>query len=159
MRQGQHDRHIGTGHRCVPFARAVDVVAQRGEGGDAPAAFAEPAQCGTSGVGGGAAVVDGGVLQRQTAETHQQIGVFDDHLPLGGTLEQVVVGAHHPGHDHPGGAEAVGVARKGIATKTVQEPVYLALGVVETSGTGPAIGTPVDRLVSVGVDDAAEFAC
>ena len=49
------------------------------------------------------------------------------------------------------------MTRKGVATKAVQESVHLALGVVEPAGAGPAVGTAVDRLVAVGVDDAAQF--
>ena len=98
-----------------------------------------------------------GVLQRQPAEAHQQIGVLDDDLPLGGALEQVVVGADHPRHDHAGRAEAVGVPGKGVSAKEFEEPMHLALRVVESAGAGPAVGAAVDRLVAVGVDDAAQF--
>ena len=108
---------------------------------------------------GGAAVVDPGVLQRQPAETHQQIGVFDDDVPLGGALEQVVVGADHSRHDDAGRAETVGVPRKGIPAKEFQKAVYLTLGVVEPARAGPPVGAAVDRLVAVGVDDAAKLAC
>ena len=73
----------------MPLAVAVDVVAQRGERHDVPAAVAEAAQGVAGRMCGGAAVVDAGVLQRQAAEAHQQIGVFDDDVPLGGALEQV----------------------------------------------------------------------
>ena len=92
------------------------------------------------------------------AEAHQQIGVLGDHRPVRGALEQVVVRAHHPGHDHPGGAETVGVPRKRVAAKQFEESVHLTLRVVEPARTGPAVGTAVDGLVAVGVDDAAQFA-
>jgi hypothetical protein len=72
-------------------------------------------------------------------------------------LEEVVVGADHPWHDHPGGAEAVGVAGKGVSTKEFQEPVYLALGMMKTPRTGPPVGAAIDRLVAMGVDDATQL--
>ena len=157
MRQGEHDRHVRPGHRGVPVARAVDVVAQRGERHDLAAAFPKPAQCIPGRVGGRAAVVDTGVLQCHPAETHHQVGVFDDDVPLGGPFEQVVVGAHHPGHDDPGRAQAVGVTRECVPAKAVQESMYLALSVVEAAGAGPTVRTAVDRLVTVGVHHAAQF--
>ena len=60
-------------------------------------------------------------------------------------------------HDHPGGAEAVGVSGKGISAKEFQEPMQLALGVVEASRTGPAVRAAVDGLVAVGVDDPTQL--
>ena len=158
MGQREHDRHIGSRHRGQPLAIAVDIVAQRTERHDAAAAVAEPGQCAAGRMGRGATVVDTGVLQSGAAEAHQQIGVLGDHRPVRGALEQVVVRAHHPGHDHPGGAEAVGVPRKRVAAKQFEESVHLTLGVVEPTRAGPAVGAAVDRLVAMGVDDTAQLA-
>src|SRR4029077_11284001 len=86
------------------------------------------------------------------------IGVFDDDLPRGRTLEQVVVRAHYPRHDHRGGAEAVGVPGKGVSAKEFEESVHLALRVVEPACARPAVRAAVNRLVSVRVDDAPQLA-
>ena len=48
--------------------------------------------------------------------------------------------------------------RKGVSAKHFQEAMHLALRVVEPPGAGPAVRAAVDRLVAVGVDDAAQFA-
>jgi hypothetical protein len=108
--QRQHDGHVGARHRRMPLALAVDVVAQWRERHDASAPVAQPAQRVACGMGGGAAVVEPGVLQCQPAETHHQIGVFDDDLPLGGAFEQIAVCADHTRHDHSCRAEAIGVS-------------------------------------------------
>ena len=57
-----------------------------------------------------------------------------------------------------GRAEAVGVAQKSISAKKFQESMDLALRVVEPACAGPAVRAAVDRLVAVGVDDAAQLA-
>lgn len=158
MRQAEHDRRVGAGHQGVPVARAVDVVTQRRERHDLPAAGAEALQRIACRVRGGAAVIDAGVLQRQAAEAHQQVGVLDDDVPLGGPLEQIVVGSDDPRHDHAGRAQAVGsAARERVSAKAIQESVHLALGVVEAARTRPAVRPAVDRLVAVAVDDPAQF--
>ena len=156
--QREHDRHVGARNQGMPFAIAVDVVAQWRKRHDAPAPVTESAQRVTRRMCRGAAVIDPGVLEGQTAEAHQQVGVFDDDLPVGGPFEQVIVGSHHPRHDHPGRAQAVGVPRKCISAKEFQEAMHLALGMVEPPGAGPAVRAAVDRLVAVGVDHAAQLA-
>jgi hypothetical protein len=97
------------------------------------------------------------VPQGESAKADQQIRVLDDDVPRGGSLEQVVVRADHPRHDDAGGAEAVGVSRKGISAKEFEEPVNLALGVVKPARAGPAVRAAVDGLVSVSVDDPPQL--
>jgi hypothetical protein len=157
VRQREHDGDVGAGDGRPPFALARGVVAQRGDGHDAPAAVAKALQRTAGRVLGGATGVHCRVLHADAAETHHQFGVLGDDVPRRGTLEQVVVSADDPGHDDPGGTEAVGVPRKGIAAKEFQESVHLALRVVETTRAGPPVRTAVDGLVSVGVDDAAQL--
>ena len=157
MGQRQHDRDIGARNRGVPLVIAVDIVAQRRELHDVPAALAQPLQCPARRMCGGATMIDTGVLQRDTAERDHQVGVLDDHLPLRGAFEQIVMGADHAGHDHAGRPEAVGMPRGGVSADEFEEPVHLTLGVVEPPGAGPAIGAAVDGLVAVGIDHPAQL--
>lgn len=107
---------------------------------------------------GGTAGHHRGVLHRQSAERHQQRGVVDDDIPgrgLGQGFEQGR--ADDMREDHFGRAGAVAVPGCGVPAEHVEEPVHLALRVVEPSGAGPAVGAAIDRLVAVAVDGTAQL--
>ncbi len=158
MGEAQHDRDIGSGHRCDPVAPAVQVVPQRADRHHLGAAIPQPVE-GTAGrMFAGATAIDGRVLERHATEAHHQIGVGGDDVPIGGAGEQLPVRAHHARHDDAGRTEGIGVYRAGVAAEHVEEPVHLALRVVETAGAGPAVGTAEDRPVAVPFDDATQFA-
>ena len=74
-------------------------------------------------------------------------------------LAQQVIHRHrHVRHQHPAGAQAVAVHVAHITAQCVQEPMHLALRMMETPGAGPAVRTAEDRRIAVGRDDAAQFA-
>nr|CRL75320.1 hypothetical protein CPGR_03530 [Mycolicibacterium malmesburyense] len=158
VREREHDRHIGTGHRREPLTLAVDVIAQRRERHDPPPTGAVPSQRISRRMGGGPAVVDRRVLQREPTEADEKFGVLDDDLPRGRAFEQVIVRSDDTRHDHAGRAETVGMPGKRVSAKEVQEPVHLALGMVEPARAGPTVGTTEDGLVPVHVDHAAQLA-
>jgi hypothetical protein len=102
----------------------------------------EATQRGADRMRGGAAMIDDSAFHCQSAETHEQIGVFDDDFLFRGALEQVIVGANHARHDHTRCAQAVGVPRKCVSAKKFQEAVHLTLGMVKSAHAGPPVCAP-----------------
>ena len=90
------------------------------------------------------------VLRVHPAERDHEVRVFEDVGP-GGRPVPDVGEPRDVGQQHLGSGQRIGVDRRRVATDAVQEPVQLALGVVEPTGAGPAVGTAEDRRVAVGV--------
>ena len=91
-----------------------------------------------------AARADHGVLDRHAAEADDELGVLArapaSRRPVRGTSP------HRPTTCGmiTDARRAVGVARADVAAEAVEEPVELALGVVETAGASPAVRAAVD---------------
>ena len=137
----EHQRGVGAGHRRDPFrAQAgVGVAAQRADRDDPASARHRGRQRRGHGVPADAARGHGGVLRGQPAERHQQVGVLRDDGPRRGAPHDQ---AHVPDHvrqQHRRGPEAVVIHRPDVTAQAVQEPVQLALGVVEPARAGPAV--------------------
>ena len=105
----------------------------------------------------GAAHVDLGVLERQAAEGHEQVGMLDDRRPGGVLSHHRREAPEHVGENHFARRQAVGISLRGEAAGAVQETVELALAVMESPRAAPSVGAAVDRSVAELGDDAPEF--
>jgi hypothetical protein len=160
MGEPEHERGVGVRPRGQPFGleevRGVGLErADVDELDPVPAAALEPI---AGHVPADAARVDLGVPKRHAAEHDQELGMLGDHRPGGHGVEHVQeLAAEDVGDDDLGGGGRVAVDGGGIAAELLEEAVHLALGVVEASGAGPAVGAGEDGRVAVGVLDAAEL--
>ena len=66
---------------------------------------------------------------------------------------------HDVGHDGGGGSGAIGADIVGEAADHGQEPVDLALGVVEAACAGPTVGAAEDSLVALLRSNALQLGC
>ena len=89
------------------------------------------------------------VLDVHAAEGDDEVGVGEDRLPGRRPSQHLVAPADDVGQQHLGPAERVAPDGEGVAADAVEEPVQLALRVVEAAGAGPAVGAAEDRLVAV----------
>ena len=94
------------------------------------------------------ALADLGVLQRHPAETDHQIGMLVDGGPACAGVQISPETAEDMRNHRLGRGKTVGVFGSRVAAYAVQEAMQLALGVVETSGAGPAVRAAEDCLVS-----------
>ena len=106
----------------------------------------------------GAAGIDLRVLHRQPAERHEQLGVAREVLPFGVLEDELLERRGDAAQDDAARGHAVAVHAVGIAADRAQEPVQLALRMMEAPGARPAIGAGEDRAVAVRADHAAELA-
>ena len=141
MAEREHQRGVGAGHRSDPFGAqaGVGVAAQRADRDQPASARHGGRQRRGHGVPADAARGHGGVLRGQPAERHEQVGVLRYDRPRRGARHDQ---AHVPDHvrqQHRRGPEAVVVHRPDVTAQAVQEPVQLALGMVEPARAGPAV--------------------
>src|SRR5207244_5024009 len=105
-----------------------------------------------------AAARDHTVLERHTAEGDHDLGLLDDllpgHVPATDTLQRT----EDMRKQHCRSAGAVTIDGADIpAERRVQEPVQLALRMVEAPGARPAIGAAEDRAGTVGIAHPREL--
>ena len=149
----QHQRGIGVRSRRQPFGihKIGRVVSQGTHVNESHAVGSTPLQPVEGGVLAGAARADLGVLGGHAAEHHDEPGVLGDHRPDRLFLcEGKVAPSENVRDDDLTGGGTVGVDRADVSADLVEEPVNLALGVVEAARRRPAIRSSEDGLVSVG---------
>jgi hypothetical protein len=151
---GEHDGRVRARPKCVPGRVDVgcDVVADRAEEHESGAALASCPQVTRDRVAAGSAGVDGAVLERHAAERHDEVRVLDNVGPGDAVARDLVLRPDDVRQDHLGGARAVAVDRADVATEQVQEPVDLALRVMEPPRARPAVRAAVDVLGAERVD-------
>ena len=157
--QREHQRGVGAGHRGDPFGAqaGVGIGAQRADRDQPAAARHRGRQRRGHGVAADAARGHRGVLRGQPAERHDQVGVLRYDRPRRGARHDQ---AHVPDHvrqQHRGRPVAVGVHRADIAAQAVQEPVQLALGMVEPARAGPAVRPAEHAVRAVAAVGPAQF--
>ncbi len=142
--QREHQRDVAPGHRSDPFGAqgSVGVAAQRADRDQPAAARHGGRQRRSRGVAADAARGHRRVLRGQPAERHDQVGVLRYDGPRGGARHDQAHVADHVRQQHLRGPVAVRVHRADVAAQAVQEPVQLALGVVEPARAGPAVRPP-----------------
>ena len=126
--------------------RSLRQRAEQLEGQPSPARLGQGRR---EGVAGDAARAHPGVLRVHAAEGDDELRVLEDGLPRRRPAQHLGRAAHHVREDDVRGAERVRVDRRRVAAEAVQEPVQLALRVVEAAGAGPPVGPAEDRLVAV----------
>ena len=107
----------------------------------------------------GAALADLTVFQWHPAKSHKQLAVRGDGFPTGRSVKKAAERAQNMGHHNFGSCKGIGVFRTRAAADAVQKTFQLALRMVESSGTGPAIGTGVNRLIAKILTDPVQFIC
>ena len=93
--------------------------------------------------------LDLAVLHRNAAEGHEQLSILSDGSPGCRPVHELAIIAQHMGHDRLRRAEGIGAEGGREPAPHVQEPLQLALRVVEPPGGAPAIGPGVDRAVAM----------
>ena len=159
--QTQHQRGVGVGAWRQPF-RLEEIRGVVPYGADVHeldavllAAF-EPAACGMLAQAAGA---DLSVLQRESPETDHKLRMPGDHRPRGGAAaDGSPAVSKDMGDDDFPRRKAVGVDGPDIAAQLIQEAVQLTLGVVETTGGGPAVGSPENSRVPEGLPYSPQLA-
>jgi hypothetical protein len=108
---------------------------------------------------GDAAHADLGVLGVDPAEHDQRFGVIVDGRPPVLMLVEhgQEIDPEHVGHDGLRASRGIAAERGDIAADAVEEPVCLALGMVEAPRRGPAVGAAEDRLVAVFAANAVDL--
>ena len=160
VRQGQQQGGVGAGTDGDPLhlASGVDVVADRADVDEAHPRLGHAAQSGGDGVLGGPTRADLGVLGWHAAEADEQLRVPCHDAPAGVLGEQLLHGCHDVRHQHPGGAQAVGVGMPDVPADAVEKAVHLALRVVKAPCARPAVGAAENRRVAVLLAHAIELA-
>ena len=106
----------------------------------------------------GAAGAHHRVLDRDAAEADEQLGVPLEHRPRRGPIQELAHRSDDVRHDDGLGAVAVGVLTAHVAAQAVEEPVELALRVVEAAGAAPAVRAAVDGRAAVPLVHTRELA-
>ena len=110
------------------------------------------------GMAADAAGGDTGVFRRHAAEGEHDVCIGDDLVPADVAPRHVVIAAENVRQDDRGSAGAVTVDGADIAAERgVEKAMQLALGVMESSGAGPAIGPAEHRMGPMRLVDAAQF--
>ena len=158
--EAHHQRHVGVRPRRDPAGAlpVVDVAAQRADVDEVDAGLAGSVLRPARDMPCEAARVDLGVLERESAERDDQLGVLGDLVPVRCRgVDRVGAAPDHVRQDHLHGRAAVAVDRRRVAAVEVQEAVQQALRVMEAPRAAPAVGTAVDRVVAVLAPDAREL--
>ena len=157
--EGQHHCGVGAGADLVPPGAHVggQVVAERADELERQTSPARLGEGGSEGVAGHPTGGHPGVLDVHAAERHHQLGVLEDVGPGRGPVSDVVERAQHMGDEDLRGRQRVAVDRRRVAADAVEEPVELALRVVEPASARPAVGPSEDRLVAVFGPHPVEF--
>ncbi len=149
--QRQHDGGVGARHDTHPLGAEVGegVVALGGQRHDLRAAAHRPGQVGAD-VAGVSTRHHPGVGAAHAAEADEEVGVLGEVGPGGRLVPQVerAARADEVGEQHRAGAAAVVADRAGAAADRVEEPVQLALRVVQPARAAPAVGAAEDRAVA-----------
>ena len=151
VREPEHQRDVcGRDHR-VPLGVQVagQVGAQRADQHDLGSPGRELGEVAGGVMCGHPARGDVHVLFGDAAERDDQLGVRHDRRPGRRAAQHLAGAADQVRQQHLRGAQAVGVARGDVTAAEREEPVQLALRVVEPPGTGPSVRAPEDRFVAV----------
>ncbi len=97
------------------------------------------------------------VLARHAAEGDEQPCVRRQRPPIGVVGHETVHGVDDVRHDHPPGAQAVGVVVPHVPANAVQEAVQLALRVVKAPRAGPTVRATEEGLVTLLLAHAAQL--
>src|SRR5262249_26082544 len=88
------------------------------------------------------------VLARHAAEGNEKLAVPREHIPARVARQQLLERSHDMRHQHERSADAVIILVAHEPADRIEEAPYLTLGMVETSGTRPAIGATENGLVA-----------
>src|SRR5262249_32787005 len=97
------------------------------------------------------------VLDGDAAEANEELGVAFEHGPSGGPVQELAHRPHDVRHDHRLRAVAVRVLAPHVAAEAIQEPVQLALRMMESPRAAPAVGAAVDGLAAKSAVDATKL--
>ena len=160
MAECEDHRGIGVGPDRQPFdiAACVEIVGRRRHIDEAHAGLAQAEQAAPDAMDGSAAGVDLAVLARHATEGDEKLAVPGEHIPARVARQQLFKRSHDMRHQHQRSADAVIILVAHEPADRIEEAPYLALGVVETSGTRPAIGTTENGLVAEFAFHAGELA-
>src|SRR5205807_6746134 len=115
-------------------------------------------QAAPDGMDGGAAGVVLTILPRHATERDEKLAVPGEHIPARVARQQLFKRSHDMRHQHERSADAVVILVTHEAADRIEETPYLALGVVETPGTRPAVGATENGLVAELAFHAGELA-
>ena len=159
VREPEHQRDVRRRDHRVPLGVQVagQVRAERADQHDLGSVGRELREIAGGAVRGHPARGDGHILLGDAAERDDQLGVRHDRRPGRRAAQHQASAAHQVRQQHLRGAEAVGVARGDVAAAEREEPVQLALRVVEPPGAGPPVRATEDRLVAVSTADPGQL--
>jgi len=160
VRQAEHQRGVGVGHHRQPMGPRLlrQVVAQGADQHEACSPGVGGAHGASIDMTADATGGDRRVLQRHAAERDHHFAVRRNLVPGDAVAADRVERAQDVRQDHRGGPGAVRVHRADItAEHGVQEPVHLALRMMEAAGAGPAIRATEDRMRPMRIADASKL--
>ena len=96
-----------------------------------------------------ATLINLGIFQRQAAKTHKQATVITYRLPTGLIINKAAEITKNMGDNHLCCSKAVCVHRFHIAANAIHKAVNLALGMMKTTCTGPAITACKNALITL----------
>ncbi len=149
----QQQRGITTGLDRQPFC-IVDsgqIVAHRANVNKTAAVGTQGLQPVVQGMIVGSAAINLGITQRQAADGNEQFTVCSQYRPVGVLTLKIVEIAENMRQNAFSGGDTVGIGTGGIAAKQIEEAMQLALRMMEAPGARPAVGTAIDRLITVGI--------
>ncbi len=148
----QHHRGVGVGaHRHPGGLEGLhQILTERGQVDEPDPPVVTHLEPAVQHVTALAPELDLAVLDRHPPEGHHQLGVLRDLDEVGLFVHEVVEGEPEDmWGDHMPGGDRVVVHRVGEASDRVEEAVDLTLGVMEATGTGPAVAAAEDGLIAV----------
>ena len=106
----------------------------------------------------GAAAVDLGIAQRQTANRDKQLALPRQLGKMGMLTVQRAQRPENMRQNALARGAAIGIGAGGVPAISLEKPVQLALRMVKASSAGPAVGAAVDRLIAAARLDRAQLA-
>ena len=161
MGERQHQRDIGIGVQPQPFGTEFveHVVAERTDIDRSRPGPSHIEESVARDVAPDTAWIHLGVAQRRSAEHDDELGMAGDFAPRRVAADETIRRADDMRQDDVARSKTIILHRPHIAADRIEEPMQLALRVVETPGARPAVGAAVDRLVAVRGPHARQFGC
>gem|GEM_PF-5991995 len=106
----------------------------------------------------GAAAVDLGIAQRQSADGDKQLTLPRQLGKMGMLTVQRAQRPENMRQNALARGAAIGIGAGGVPAKALEKPVQLALRMVKASSAGPAVGAAVNRLIAAARLDRSQLA-